>query len=555
MRHHGPWQFSQIARGRVNGHSPRAIYFPLVVLINALFFAVVAPHAQAAGQLTVSPSVVSFGNVVVGQTQTINIALTNSGTSALILSGHTIRAAGFHTNGITYPMTLAAGVQIPLSVTFSPTKTGNWSGTVQFLTTGANGTVQITLEGAGVGTPTSAPAGGDLTVSPSVVNFGNVVVGQTQTINIALTNSGTSALILSGHTIRAAGFHTSGITYPMTLAAGVQIPLSVTFSPTKTGNWSGTVQFLTTGANGTVQITLEGAGVASAATGYLSATPLIAQFQNVAVGTHNTQVIQLTNTGSAPLSVSNVTTTGSGFSASGLTPPLSIAAGATVQLTVGFLPQSVGSSSGSVSLTSTASDSQMTVVLSGSSVGSSRMLTVSPASLAFGNVAVNGSAIQQITLKNAGNSNISISGGSSNGTGLSATGLAAETLAPGQTAVVTAEFTPKTTGSITGGITILSNASNGASISVPVTGTGVVATRVVKLQWQPSSSTGVVGYYVYRSTVSGGPYTKVVGTPIAGTSYSDSNVTSGTSYYYVVTAVASDGNESSYSVQVAVSVP
>jgi fibronectin type 3 domain-containing protein len=183
------------------------------------------------------------------------------------------------------------------------------------------------------------------------------------------------------------------------------------------------------------------------------------------------------------------------------------------------------------------------------------MLTVSPASLAFGNVAVNGSAIQQITLKNAGNSNISISGGSSNGTGLSATGLAAETLAPGQTAVVTAEFTPKTTGSITGGITILSNASNGASISVPVTGTGVVATRVVKLQWQPSSSTGVVGYYVYRSTVSGGPYTKVVGTPIAGTSYSDSNVTSGTSYYYVVTAVASDGNESSYSVQVAVSVP
>jgi Abnormal spindle-like microcephaly-assoc'd, ASPM-SPD-2-Hydin len=446
MRHHGPWvcQFFGIARGRVKGHSPRAIYFPLVVLINALFFAVVAPHAQAAGQLSVSPSVVNFGNVVVGKTQTINIRLTNSGNSALILSGHTIRAAGFHTNGITYPMTLAAGVQIPLSVTFSPTKTGSWSGTVQFVTTGANGSVQITLEGA---------------------------------------------------------------------------------------------------------------GVASAATGYLSAAPLIAQFQNVAVGTHNTEVIQLTNTGSAPLTVSNVATTGSGFSASGLTPPLSIGAGATVQLTVGFLPQSVGSSSGSVALTSTASDSHMTIVLSGSSVGSSRMLTVSPASVAFGNVAVNGSAIQQLTLKNAGNSNISISGGSSNGTGLSATGLAAETLAPGQTAVVTAEFTPKATGSITGGITILSNASNGASITVPVTGTGVVATRVVKLQWQPSSSTGVVGYHVYRSTVSGGPYTNVTGSLIAGTSFSDSNVISGTAYYYVVTAVATNGNESSYSAQVEVSVP
>ena len=49
-------------------------------------------------------------------------------------------------------------------------------------------------------------------------------------------------------------------------------------------------------------------------------------------------------------------------------------------------------------------------------------------------------------------------------------GLAAETLALGQTAVVTAEFAPKTAGSISGRITITSNASNG-SIVVPVTGT------------------------------------------------------------------------------------
>ena len=66
---------------------------------------------------------------------------------------------------------------------------------------------------------------------------------------------------------------------------------------------------------------------------------------------------------------------------------------------------------------------------------------------------------------------------------------------------------------------------------------------MVKLQWQPSSSTGVIGYYVYRSTVSGGPYTKVVGSPVAGTSYPNSNVISGTEYYYVVTAVNADRNE------------
>jgi HYDIN/CFA65/VesB family protein len=160
-----------------------------------------------------------------------------------------------------------------------------------------------------------------------------------------------------------------------------------------------------------VDITLKGAGVASEAAGYLSATPLRAQFQNVPVGTHNTQSIQLTNTGSVRLTISNVTTAGNGFSVSGLATPLSIAAGVTAQLTVGFLPESVGTSSGSVVLTSTASDSRMTIVLSGTGVGSSRVLNMSPASRAFGNVIVNSSATQQFTLKNEGNSNISISGG------------------------------------------------------------------------------------------------------------------------------------------------
>jgi P pilus assembly chaperone PapD len=446
MRHPGPWerQFFRIAVGRVNGHFPRATYFPLLVLLNVLLFALVPPRARATGELT---------------------------------------------------------------------------------------------------------------VSSSALNFGNVVAGQSRIIKITLKNSGKSALILSGNSLNGVGFNASGIEYPKTLGAGAEVPLSVKFAPTKAGSSSGTVKLFTKEANGTVEITLKGAGVASEATGYLNATSLKAQFQDVAVGTHNTQSIQLTNTGSARLTISNVAVTGNGFSVSGLATPLFIAPRATAQFTVGFLPESVGSFRGSLVLTSTASDSHMTIVLSGTSVGSSRLLDVSPASLAFGNVLVNGSATQQLMLKNGGNSIISISGGSINGNGLSATGVAAGTLAPGQTAVVTAEFAPKTAGSITGGITIKSNASNGGSISVPVTGTGVVATRVVNLQWLPSSSTGVIGYYVYRSTVSGGPYSKVVGSPIAGTTYSDNNVISGTEYYYVVTAVGTDGNESTYSAQVTVSVP
>lgn len=77
----------------------------------------------------------------------------------------------------------------------------------------------------------------------------------------------------------------------------------------------------------------------------------------------------------------------------------------------------------------------------------------------------------------------------------------------------------------------------------------------VTLNWDATTSS-VVGYYVYRGTTTGGPYTKLNPSTIdATTSYLDSNVTSGQTYYYVVTSVDSSNVESTYSNQVTASVP
>jgi Tol biopolymer transport system component/flagellar hook assembly protein FlgD len=56
-----------------------------------------------------------------------------------------------------------------------------------------------------------------------------------------------------------------------------------------------------------------------------------------------------------------------------------------------------------------------------------------------------------------------------------------------------------------------------------------------------------VGYNLYRSIVSGGPYTRVNNVPIQQTTYIDKGLTNGTTYYYVVVAVDVYGNESVYS--------
>jgi hypothetical protein len=99
-------------------------------------------------------------------------------------------------------------------------------------------------------------------------------------------------------------------------------------------------------------------------------------------------------------------------------------------------------------------------------------------------------------------------------------------------------------------------AVNGANVSnINFNATPVAVTHSVTLSWVASSSTGVVGYNVYRSTVSGGPYTKVNGGLVAGTSWIDYNVVAGQTYYYVATSVNSSNTESSFSTGVSANVP
>ena len=87
-----------------------------------------------------------------------------------------------------------------------------------------------------------------------------------------------------------------------------------------------------------------------------------------------------------------------------------------------------------------------------------------------------------------------------------------------------------------------------------VTGYGEIP-HAATLSWGASASSGVAGYNVYRATSSGGPYTKVNASIVTTTTYTDLTTLAGVTYYYVVTAVNSSGDESSYSNQARGVVP
>ena len=64
------------------------------------------------------------------------------------------------------------------------------------------------------------------------------------------------------------------------------------------------------------------------------------------------------------------------------------------------------------------------------------------------------------------------------------------------------------------------------------------------LSWLANSENDLAGYHVYRATSPGGPYSRVNGATVGTNSYTDTGLTNGTTYYYVVTAVDTSNNES-----------
>lgn len=189
---------------------------------------------------------------------------------------------------------------------------------------------------------------------------------------------------------------------------------------------------------------------------------------------------------------------------------------------------------------------------------STATLAVSPSSLNFGNVAVGKNSALTGTLT-ANNADVTISSADWTGAGYSVTGITFPiTVQAGKTANFTVTFAPQAAGPATGGVTFMSDASN-PSLNQPFNGNGATQGQgggghSVALTWNPSTST-VVGYNIYRGTQPGGPYTRINSSLDTTEAYTDDTVASGTTYYYVATAVDNNNVESTFSSQAMAQVP
>lgn len=188
-------------------------------------------------------------------------------------------------------------------------------------------------------------------------------------------------------------------------------------------------------------------------------------------------------------------------------------------------------------------------------VPSSASLSATPSSLGFGSQVLNTPTTQTTKITNTGSVALAITQDTIAGSGFSVGITTPINLNPAQSVNVPVVFNPGAAGAVNGSLTLVSNGTT--MLSVPLTGTGLAPlAHSVDVAWDASSAATLQGYNVYRSTVSGGPYTKI--SPILATStllFTDTTPVSGKQYFYVVTAVDTSGAESSASTQVAVTIP
>ena len=330
--------------------------------------------ASSGGVMTPASAALNLGNVAIGHNDSQTVAVKNTGDATVILRSLTSSNRAFVASGPSFPQDLPAGQTVSFSVQFAPKAAGNASGTVTLGSNAINAPTKITVSGTG-----SNYYGGKLTPSPASVNLGSVAVGSTALQTVSISNQGDATAILSSLTSSSSDFRATGPSFPMDLPAGQSVVVQIAFTPTTSGAASGTVTLGSNSSDAPTVIGVSGTGTKSSTTapGTLSVSPASASLGNVTVGTSASQTITVTNSGGAAVILSSLNSSSAAFTASGLSLPMNLGAGQSAAFKVAFSPQSVGSSSGTITVGSNASDAPTAIGVSGMGIAAVQAPSIS----------------------------------------------------------------------------------------------------------------------------------------------------------------------------------
>ncbi len=422
----------------------------------------------------------AFSSENIGTTSgTQTVMLKNAGTANLTFSAPTFTGANpgdfaIYSNGCASPLVPSGYCYI--YITFSPGGTGSRSALLNLSSNATPSVNQLNLAGTGVA------AGPAAVLSPDNLSFSTTNVGTSSAPqNIQLSNPGNATLNIAS--IATSPNFTQTNNCASTLAASSSCTISVTFSPTSTGNLQGYVTVTDNAGNNPQKASLSGTGNPTPPVASLTPSNLVFSNQPITVSS-SAQPIQLTNTGSGSLNISSIAITGTNAGDFGQTNncQASLTGGLYCTIEVTFTPTAAGTRTAAVSVTDNASGSPQSVPISGSGQ-LAPLVTLSPSSLTFPNINVgSSSAPLTVGLQNTGTATLTVSSialytGANASQFSIGNNTCITTLAISASCSFTVTFSPTQAGSDNWYISITDNAYNSPqSLTLTATGIGAVAT-------------------------------------------------------------------------------
>src|SRR6202162_4610678 len=197
----------------------------------------------------------AFGNVQIGSSSSYSFLLSNTGSETLKITSKSKQGSEFSFGTFPLPVNLQPGASVDLPVIFKPTAKGYSTGVLELVSNAKDSMLRMNVMGFG-----EVTVNPKLGVSPATLNFGNVTVGSSASLEATLTASN-AAVTISSDGSTSSEFLLA-LNLPVTIPAGQSIQVTVQFKPNASGTASGKAGFISNASDSPTVELLTGTGVA-----------------------------------------------------------------------------------------------------------------------------------------------------------------------------------------------------------------------------------------------------------------------------------------------------
>jgi len=433
----------------------------------------------SAPAVTLYPASLNFGSQSLNtRSAPLTFSVTNTGTTNLtVTSISSSNPTEFKLVSETCKAApIAPQTNCLVGVVFEPDAGSTQTGNILIKDNATGSPQSVAVSGLSVGIPQG-------TLKPTSLTFASQNVGSPSTAQvITLSNPGTDTLKIAGIAFTGTnpGDFSQTNTCGTSIVAGANCAISVTFEPAAVGSRTATLTVTdnaenTAGSTQTATVTGTGAGVPKV---YLSKTNLT--FAATDVGASSTQMITLSNPGTAALDLSGISIAPTGNFTETNTCGTSVEIAGSCTISVTFGPTVAGNPlKATLSVADDAAASPQTVALSGDGIGVAKV-SLSTSAINFGNQAVGiASAAMPVTVTNIGSGSLTVASFKVSGTNpadFTATSTTCSAaLAPEADCVINVVFKPGSNAVYAAMLVLTDNTGNvaGSTQTVMLGGSGI----------------------------------------------------------------------------------